>query len=142
MRESQSPAVCEGGREIIMTVKQRKSVAAFTLIEVMTAILIVTIVIVGGSFLFVTGRSQVNLQKHYRAATQLAAQKLEELKAGNYGSIVVGTTTDSPIALEDLSYNRSVNTVNAGSYKEVTVTVSWQRGNNTHNVSLVTFIAP
>jgi prepilin-type N-terminal cleavage/methylation domain-containing protein len=125
-----------------MTVKQRKPVAAFTLIEVMTAILIVTIVIAGGSFLFVTGRNQVNLQKHYRVATQLAAQKLEELKAGSYGSIVAGTTTDSPIDLDDLSYNRSVNTVNAGSYKEVTVTVSWLQGNNSRNVSLVTFIAP
>jgi len=125
-----------------MTVKQRKSVAAFTLIEVMTAILIVTIVIAGGSFLFVTGRNQVNLQKHYRAATQLAAQKLEELKAGNYGDIVVGDTQDPPISLEDLSYTRSTHTVNAGSYKEVTVTVSWLQGNNSRNVSLVTFIAP
>jgi prepilin-type N-terminal cleavage/methylation domain-containing protein len=141
MRESQSPAVCEGGREIIMTVKQRKSVAAFTLIEVMTAILIVTIVIVGSSFLFVTGRSQVNLQKHYRAATQLAAQKLEELKAGNYSDIVVGDDSNS-ISLEDLSYNRNIHTVNAGSYKEVTVTVSWQQGHLERNVSLVTFIAP
>ena len=41
-----------------------------------------------------------------------------------------------------------VTTVNAGSYKEVTVTVSWQQGvqgqqgNNPHNVSIVTCIAP
>jgi type II secretory pathway pseudopilin PulG len=128
---------------MIMTIKQRKSAAAFTLIEVMIAILIVMIVITGSSFLFVTGRGQVALQKHYRAAALLAAQKLEELKADpNYASIVVGTTTDSPIALDDLSYNRSVNTVNAGSYKEVTVTVSWLQGNNSRNVSLVTCIAP
>ena len=125
-----------------MTVKQHKPVAAFTLIEVMTAILIVTIVIAGGSFLFVTGRNQVNLQKHYRAATQLAAQKLEELKAGNYGDIVVGDTQDPPISLEDLSYNRSTLTEDVGLYKKVTVTVSWGQTGNEHNVSLVTFIAP
>ena len=144
MRESQSSAVCEGGREIIMTVKQRKSVAAFTLVEVITAILIVTIVIVGSSFLFITGKTQVSLQKHYRAATQLAAQKLEELKAGSYGSIVAGDDSNS-ISLEDVSYTRSVHTVNAGSYKEVTVTVSWKQRSIeqiSRSVSLVTVIAP
>jgi prepilin-type N-terminal cleavage/methylation domain-containing protein len=125
-----------------MTVKQRKSVAAFTLIEVMTAILIVTIVIAGGSFLFVTGRSQVNLQKHYRAATQLAAQKLEELKAGAYSDIAVGDTQDPHISLEGLSYNRNIHTVDAGSYKEVTVTVSWLQGNSSRDVNMVTCIAP
>jgi prepilin-type N-terminal cleavage/methylation domain-containing protein len=141
MREAQSPAVCEGGREMIMTVKQRKPVAAFTLIEVMAAILIVTIVIAGGSFIFVTGRGQINLQKHYRAATLLAAQKLEKLKAGPYGSIVAGDTGEN-LSLEDLSYTRSTHTVNAGLYKEVTVTVSWGPTGNVHNVSMVTCIAP
>lgn len=142
MREAQSPTVCEGGREMIMTLKQRKSVAAFTLIEVMVAILIVTIVIAGGSFLFVTGRSQINLQKHYRAATLLAAQKLEVLKADpNYASIVVGEDSNS-ISLEDLSYTRSTLTEDFGSYKKVTVTVSWEQAGNERNVSLVTCIAP
>jgi prepilin-type N-terminal cleavage/methylation domain-containing protein len=142
VHESQNLAVCENGRKIIMTVKRRKLMTAFTLIEVMAAILIVTIVIAGSSFLFIVGRSQVSQQKHYRAATQLATQKLEELKAGSYSSIVAGTTTDGPIALDDLNYNRSVTTVNAGSYMEVTVTVSWLEGSNSRNVSIVTCIAP
>jgi len=123
-----------------MTVKQRKSVAAFTLIEVMAAILIVTIVIAGGSFLFVAGRGQVALQKHYRAAALLAAQKLEVLKADAYGNIPADETETIP--LEDLSYTRSTHTVNAGLYKEVTVTVSWLQGNSSRDVSLVTCIAP
>ncbi|MFA5251613.1 MAG: prepilin-type N-terminal cleavage/methylation domain-containing protein [Phycisphaerae bacterium] len=131
-----------------MTAKKRKLMAAFTLVEVMTAILIVMIVVTGSSFLFIAGRSQVSLQKHYRAAAQLATQKLETLKAGDYVGIAAGTTTDSPIVLDNVSYTRSVTTVNAGSYKEVTVTVSWQQGvqgqqgNNPHNVSIVTCIAP
>ena len=124
-----------------MTIKRHKSAAAVTLIEVMVAVLIVTIVIIGGSLLFVTGRSQINQQKQYRAATYLAAQKLEELKAGNYGAITVGDTEES-LSLEDLSYSRSTHTEDAGSYKEVTVTVSWGLTGNEHNVSLVTSIAP
>jgi prepilin-type N-terminal cleavage/methylation domain-containing protein len=122
------------------TIKQHKPAAAFTLIEVMTAILIVTIVIAGGSFLFVMGRNQVNLQKHYRVASQLAAQKLEELKAGAYGSIPADETESIP--LEELSYTRSTNTTDANSYKEVTVTVSWGPAGNEHNISMVTCIAP
>ncbi|MCJ7654544.1 MAG: type II secretion system GspH family protein [Dehalococcoidia bacterium] len=124
-----------------MTIKQRKPVAAFTLIEVMAAVLIVTIVIAGGSFLFVTGRGQINLQKHYRVATLLAAQKLEELKAGPYGNIVCDSNSDS---LEGVSYTtQSTVVVNTSpSYKEVTVTVGWLQGNNSRNVSMVTCIAP
>ena len=117
---------------------------AFTLIELMLAILILTIVIAGGSFLFVGGRSQINLQKHYRVATQLAAQKLEELKADNtvsYDSIVVGETEQS-LSLEDLSYSRSTRIENVGLYKKARVTVRWGQIGNEHNVSLVTFIAP
>jgi hypothetical protein len=71
----------------------------------------------------------------------LAAQKLEELKAGPYGSIVAGDTGEN-LSLEDLSYTRSTHTVNAGLYKEVTVTVSWGPTGNAHNVSMVTCIAP
>lgn len=124
-----------------MTIKRHKSAAAVTLIEVMVAVLIATIVIIGGSLLFVTGRSQINQQKHHRAAIQLAAQKLEELKADNYDDIVEGDTEES-LSLEDLSYSRSTHTEDAGSYKEVTVTVSWGLTGNEHNVSLVTSIAP
>ncbi|MGA1980458.1 MAG: prepilin-type N-terminal cleavage/methylation domain-containing protein [Sedimentisphaerales bacterium] len=123
-----------------MAVKQRKPMAAFTLIEVMAAILIVTIVIVGCAFLFAIGKGQISLQKHYRVATQLAAQKLEELKAEpNYASI--GDSTDNT-TLEDILYTRKAHVANAGSYKEVTVTVSWGHASNEPNVSLVTCIAP
>lgn len=147
MRKLRGSAVYEDERGIIMTAKHRKSAAAFTLIEIVTAILIVTIVVAGGSFLFITGRNQVNLQKHYRAATHLASQKLEELKAGLYSDIAVGEIDDpcNPISLDGASYTRVINTVNAGTYKEVTVTVSWKHREVeqiTRNVSLVTLIAP
>jgi Tfp pilus assembly protein PilV len=123
-----------------MTVKRHKFAAAVTLIEVMTSVLIVTIVLTGAYFLFVAGGNQITVQERHRIATQLAAQRLEELKAGNYGDIATeGPTT---IPLDDVSYNRSVLTENLGSYKKVTVTVSWGPTGNEHNTTLVTFIAP
>jgi Tfp pilus assembly protein PilV len=124
---------------MIMTIKHRKSVAAFTLVEIMIAILVITIVVAGGSFLFITGKNQVNLQKHYRAATHLATQRLEELKAGPYSDI--GNDSNS-IPLEDITYTRNTTTVNSGTFKQVTVTVTWPQGHLTRSVSLVTLVAP
>jgi prepilin-type N-terminal cleavage/methylation domain-containing protein len=122
------------------TFKKCKMAAGLTLIEVMAAVLIVTIVIAGGSFLFVMGKKQVSLQKHYRVASQLAAQKLEKLKARDYASVVCDVNNDS---LEGVSYTTNTTVVDANSlYKEVTVNVSWGPEGNEHNISMVTCIAP
>ncbi len=118
-----------------------KSKKGTTLVEVIVAILIFTIVIIGGSFLFASGRSQINLRERYRVAVQLAAGKLEELKAGNYHDIQQGQTQES-LSLEDVSYSRTIDTEDVGLYKKVEVTVHWGQTGNGHNVSLVTFIAP
>ncbi len=118
-----------------------KSKKGTSLIEVMVAMLILAIVLLGGGFGYVYGRSQIHLRKHYRAAGQLAAQELEELKADNYYDIEAGVTEES-LSLEDSSYSRTIHTEDVGLYKKVTVTVHWQQRGNEHNVSLVTFIAP
>lgn len=112
-----------------------------SLIEVIVAIFIFVIMVIGGISLFVHGRSQIHLRKHYRAASQLAAQKFEELKAGNYDDMVAGETTEY-VSVEDLSYDRTTQTQDLGSYKKVDVSVNWQQGSKNHDVSLATFIAP
>lgn len=144
MREPQRSAVCEGERGIIMMAKNHKSAAAFSLVEITVAILIVAIVVAGGSYLFITGKNQVSLQKHYRAATQLASQRLEVLKAGSYTDINSNSVSDSN-TLEGVIYTRDVNTVDSGTYKQVTVNVHWKEGLHgqfDRNVNLVTIIAP
>jgi len=126
---------------IIIRESIRKSKKGTSLVEVMAAVLILTIAIIGGSFLFVAGNSQINLREQYRVASRLAEQKLEELKAGDCDAIVIGEVTDS-VSLEDSSYGRSTVTEDLGLYKKVTVTVNWGAGVKQRNVSLVTFIAP
>ncbi len=118
-----------------------KSKKGTSLVEVMVAVLIFTIVILGASFLFFYGRSQISLRGHYRVALQLAAQKLEELKADNYDDIEEGETEES-FSLEDLSYSRTTETEDVGLYKKVDVGVDWQQLGKQHSVSLTTFIAP
>ena len=119
----------------------RNSEKGTSLVEVMVAILVLALVILGGFFLFSYGRGQIDVQKNYRVAVQLAAQKLEELKAGNYNDIEEGETQEY-LSLGNLSCGRSIATENVGLCKKVEVSVSWQQMNKQHNVSLATFIGP
>jgi len=124
-----------------MMPKVLKSKKGTSLVEVMVAVLISAIVMLGGSFFYVASTSQIHLRKQYRAASRLAGQKLEELKAGNYDAITIDEAKDS-LSLEDTSYSRSVDTEDLGLYKQVRVTVNWGPAGKENNVSLVTLIAP
>jgi len=123
---------------IPIVLKSRKGTS---LVEVMTAVLISTIVILGGSFFYVASTNQINIREQHRAASRLAGQKLEELKAGSYDDVTIGEANDS-LTLEDLSYSRSTVAEDLGLYKKVTVTVNWGPAGKEHNASLVTLIAP
>jgi Tfp pilus assembly protein PilV len=119
----------------------RKSKKGTSLVEVMMAVLISTIVILGGSFFLVASTNQINLREQYRAASRLAGQKLEELKASDYDAVTIGEVNDS-LTLENSTYSRSVVTEDLGLYKKVVVTVNWGPVGVERNISLVTLIAP
>jgi len=123
---------------IPIVLKSRKGTS---LVEVMVAVLISTIVVVGGSLFFVASTNQINLREQYRAASRLAGQKLEELRADDYDDVTIGELTDS-LSLEDVSYSRSTVTEDLGSHKNVVVTVNWGPAGMERNVSLVTLIVP
>jgi len=121
-----------------------KSRKGMSLVEVLVAISILLITMIASSFVFVSGKSQIKRQGDYRIAAQLAAQKLEELKAGSYSAIADGETTES-LSSQDLSHcsrSTGITTEGGGLYKKVGVTVRWGRTGDEHNVSFVTFIAP
>ena len=119
----------------------QKSKKGTSLVEVIVATLILAIVILGGSFFYVASTNQINLQEQHRAASRLAGQKLEELKAGSYSDIATSETKES-LTLENSTYSRSVVTEDHGLYKKVVVTVNWGPVDMERNVSLVTLIAP
>lgn len=118
-----------------------KSKKGTSLVEVMVAVLIFMIVILGASFLFFYGRTQIDVQENRRVALQLAAQRLEELKAGNYDDIIEGETVEN-LTLEDLSYTRTTETEDVGSYKNVNVIIQWERRGKVYDVSLATVVPP
>jgi hypothetical protein len=107
----------------------------------MVAALILAIVILGGSYFYVGSTNQINLREQYRAASRLAGQKLEELKASDYDAVTIGEVNDS-LTLENSTYSRSVVTEDLGLYKKVVVTVNWGPVGVERNISLVTLIAP
>ena len=70
-----------------MTVKRPKTACGFTLVEVLIAIVILTVVAIGGvAFIY---HSQVGLifQGDKRVALEAANSRLEELRASQYGNI-------------------------------------------------------
>jgi prepilin-type N-terminal cleavage/methylation domain-containing protein len=112
-----------------------------SLVEVMAAVAICLIVIMGGFCLFVYGRAQIDKQGRNRVALQLAAQTLEELKAGSYTDIAEAETAEL-ISLEGAKYNRSVAVEDVGPYKRVEARVNWRKMHQKHELSLTTLIAP
>ena len=109
-------------------------------LEVLLAILICAIVIIGGSLLFIRGKSMINLQEQYRAALQITAQKLEEVKTLNYLDIPVGETQEN-YSLDDDTYTRKMVVEDMGIYKKIKVTVFWIQMGSEREVSLDSFKA-
>jgi len=112
-----------------------------TLIETAVSILILSIVIIGVSFVFVYGTNQIHLRNSYRVATLLACQKIEQYKAGNYSDITEGASSEE-IALADVLYTRTVNTQFFANFKQVDLSISWERMNKQCDISVTTLIAP
>ena len=120
----------------MLVLKSRKGMS---LVEVMLAILALTIVILGSALLYVYGLGHISLSKNYRAATELAAQKLEQFKADNHYHIdIPDGETSEEVSLGGVSFTRDTATEDLGLYKKVKVTVNWTQNQRPRDVSLVT----
>jgi prepilin-type N-terminal cleavage/methylation domain-containing protein len=121
-----------------------------TLIEVMVAITILMIALIGTSSMYVSGRRYVGSQQKYQVAAQLASQRLEELKAVGYPGITVGETEEelSVCGLNCKRYSRIELTAEPTAdfpkpCKKVTVVVVWPgAAQEDREVKLVTYIGP
>ena len=114
------------------------------LVEVMVAIIIFTIVMLGGLVFFFYGRSHISLSNHQRMALELTKERIELWKADDYDNIT--TQIHPAIYLGGIQFNPETELMNNGTYesdgyKEVKITTSWQEGANPYSVQLVTIIA-
>ena len=125
-----------------MTHNQRRS-KGITFVEVLIASVAFTIVALGSVSMFAVARRQVQVELRRRQAIQLAARGLEELKAGEYDSILIGTDPNT-MTVGNIKFNtEAVATLDgSGLYKHVVMTVGWNQFGHAHQVALPTIIAP
>ena len=127
-----------------------------TLMEVLVSIFLLGLVSVGMAHLYVFGMVQINVQGHKRAAVERAQQRLEELYASQYDSVVARTETNLSIGNIFGTRTTTVEAVDDSAdflggadtdgdtedYREVTVAVSWTERGKADSVVFETVIAP
>ncbi len=113
----------------------------FTLVEIMVAIFILTVALLGLASVTVVVVKGNSFSKTMTTATTLAKDKMEELRNANFAGIAPG----GPETLQTI-YSRSwtvTDTIVGGSVamKTIAVTVTWPWSGQNHTVTLNTIIA-
>lgn len=126
-----------------------------TLVEVLIAIVIMTILLVGGLQFVTVGREAVTVERYHRLALLIAESRLEDARQYAYSSLATSLAeTNTPVTLGNIAGTRTTvvehidddfdgtgggdadgNTVD---YKKITVTVNWA---SRHSVSLETYVS-
>jgi type IV pilus assembly protein PilV len=117
----------------------------FTLIEVLVAIVILTMGLLGTAAL-TTGVIRGNhFSKNITSATAAAQSQLESVKSSGYTNAVAANFPNDTVIMGGMTFARST-TITAGSpatnMKTISVTVTWAEANNTsRSVNLQTILA-
>ncbi|MBN1629946.1 MAG: prepilin-type N-terminal cleavage/methylation domain-containing protein, partial [Thermoleophilia bacterium] len=105
----------------------------FTLVEVVIAAGLLLFITAGVVPFFLTGLSQASSVRHKSVATNIARERMEEIRKMDYREIqsgtqlegLFGTTASSRGMTFNVGYDVESSTYEDGSLKEVTVTVGW-----------------
>jgi len=125
--------------------KFSKGQKGFTLIEILVALIILSICLLGMAGLMTTTTKNNSYGGHLTEASTFAQDKLEQLRATPFGMIPLNATvTDKPLGSTGITYNRSwvavpniappANTLNV-----ITITVSWI-DKIPHSISIVSAV--
>jgi type IV pilus assembly protein PilV len=112
--------------------------AGFSLIEVLIALSIFTIGILGVASLVISSINENGLARRVTEATALAEDRLESMLALPYGDINTGQTTEGTYTV---SWNVAEDVIIAQT-KSITVTVTWQYRGIDRNVTIQHLLAP
>jgi len=121
--------------------KDRKG---FTVAEILIAAAVLSLAILAIAGMFPTAYQNVTYGGRITQATNLAGQKMEELKNSSYASLIVSSTpyNDPNNPIEGI-FSRSWKIEDSGlpaGLKRITVTVSWSTAFGPKNVQLMTLI--
>jgi Tfp pilus assembly protein PilV len=121
-------------------VTRRSPDGGFTLIEVLIAMTLTALAIMGILALYITETKASGFSRHSTEASVLAEDKIEKLRTGP--PIAIAPTTETNITALDAAggiYTRVYSQVlSAATYADVTVTVSWADDGVLHTVVMHT----
>jgi prepilin-type N-terminal cleavage/methylation domain-containing protein len=117
-----------------------KTSRGFSLVELILAIAVVSIVIVGSATVLLAAQGRSLEAAHQAAATAAASGQLENLRDQDFDAITPGTISFAAPGVPRLvSAQLVVGVVNAD-LKTATASVSWKEGERTVQVSLPSYI--
>ena len=112
----------------------------FTLIEILIAIIILSVSLLALAALMATTTQNTSFGGHITEAVTFAQDQLEQLRVTQWANIVTGTDTTPPVGSTGIVYNRTWNVVVNGNVRTVTITISWNDRIN-HTINLISAIA-
>jgi type IV pilus assembly protein PilV len=123
--------------QIILKTPQKAS-RGFSLIEVLIALSIFTIGILGVASLVISSINENALARRVTEATALAEDRLEGMLALSYEDITTGESTEGAYTV---SWNVAEDVIVAQT-KSITVTVTWWYLGNERNVTIQHLLSP
>ena len=112
----------------------------FTLIEILIAIIILSVSLLALAALMATTTQNTSFGGHITEAATFAQDQLEQLRVTPWANIVTGTDTTPPVGSTGIVYTRNWNVVVNGNVRTVTITISWNDRIN-HTINLISAIA-
>jgi prepilin-type N-terminal cleavage/methylation domain-containing protein len=105
-----------------------KEMNGFTLIEVLIALIILSIALLALAGLMVTTTKNNSFGSHMTEAATFAQDKLEELRAMGWKNVPEGTGSDQKSGSTNINYIRIRNWTVAtnGVLKTITISINWQ----------------
>jgi type IV pilus assembly protein PilV len=109
----------------------------FTLIEILIAIIILSVSLLALAALMATTTRNTSFGGHITEAATFAQDQLERLRVTQWANIVNGN--DAIVGATGINYNRSWNVAVNGNIRTVTITITWNDRIN-HTISLISAI--
>ena len=139
------PAICQRFHithyTVHITQKHHSSTCAFTLLEMMLALVLFAVGVVASMELIQRAHAGVAQGENVLIAAHLAQQRLEQLRNVGYGSLAdesKAAITD-PAGFSRFSREVDVTPLHSDTLRQVAVTVSWTAPGGTADVSLQTY---
>lgn len=132
-------------KAIYLLKQSREGRRGSTLVETMLAIIILSVLVIGGAAFLTHGSSRMAIYRNRMAALELANSRLEAWRLSDYSSLVAGTYTETITGAGPITEVKTVIqsvTGPAQPYFLVTVTVPYRTGSTDlyDRVKLETYI--